>query len=385
KVVMVKRVVAGCFAAGVAGALSACIAESPVVGSEVGGVDGSGTIALVGSVRFRISTMAADPFSEFPPLCMGGELPMNAGGTLACNVLSARVPESGECSCEAPRRAVSSELRRSYLEALDINGRCGFGTGVDCAALCICEEPRAVGASANDCLNNRETSESSTGWCYVDPSRGIGAPALVADCPARPAFMLRVLDIEPDTTYGLACAGGMLRREDTAPGSGATGDSCLPSQERRVDFQGFALQEVTLDLGTPECQTNLCLVNHFQGRASCPYGQASPLDADTGPKCFLPGEDAFVDGPVDPQLVERRADDNAICSCRCDGPGPGPFCTCPEGMRCEPLIPGAGVPGEDEYVGSFCINAGTRYDPTQPPAANTCTTFEMNCGEPRPY
>jgi hypothetical protein len=381
KVAMVKRAVAGGLVAGVAGALSACIAESPVVGSEVGGVDGRGTIALDGTVSSFIRTISFEAAGE--DLCVPRELPMSEDGVIACNVFSARVPEAGPCSCGGA--AATPELRREIIDTVAAFSLCGSNTGVDCEQICICESPRATGSSAEDCLNNPTTSASSTGWCLVDPERGLGAESLVDGCPPEFRRKIRILTPDPGATYVIACAGGLLREEDAPPGSRATGEPCLPRDERRSDFNGFGIQDVTLDLGTPECQTNLCLVNHFQGRASCPYGQPLFSDVEGTPQCLMPGDGSLVDVAVDPQLVERRAEDNAICSCRCAGPGPGPFCTCPEGMRCEPLIPRAGVPDEEAYAGSFCINAGTQYDPMHPPAADVCVLETMNCGEPHPY
>lgn len=53
------------------------------------------------------------------------------------------------------------------------------------------------------------------------------------------------------------------------------GNACVPSDEYSSTFSGCALGDVTLDSGSGLCESRLCLVNHFQGRVSCPYGQTS--------------------------------------------------------------------------------------------------------------
>src|SRR5580658_121549 len=51
------------------------------------------------------------------------------------------------------------------------------------------------------------------------------------------------------------------------------GDPCTPEQEYDPTFLGFAVGEVNVESKSSDCQTRLCLANHFQGRVSCPYGQ----------------------------------------------------------------------------------------------------------------
>jgi hypothetical protein len=54
-------------------------------------------------------------------------------------------------------------------------------------------------------------------------------------------------------------------------------------------------------------------------------------------------------------------------------------------MECTPLIVELDLPGIDSsLVGSYCIPAGTAYDPNMPPASTTCDRTQMNCGDPRP-
>src|SRR5258706_11907102 len=65
-----------------------------------------------------------------------------------------------------------------------------------------------------------------------------------------------------------------LSQESSSTG---VGDSCIPDDESRPDFSGYAENEVNIESESPSCQTGVCLVNHFRGRVSCPDGQ--PADS----------------------------------------------------------------------------------------------------------
>ena len=54
---------------------------------------------------------------------------------------------------------------------------------------------------------------------------------------------------------------------------GGVGDPCTPEDEYEPSFSGFAQTEVNVESRSFQCETRLCLVNHFKGRVSCPYGQ----------------------------------------------------------------------------------------------------------------
>jgi hypothetical protein len=198
------------------------------------------------------------------------------------------------------------------------------------------------------------------------------------------------------------------------------GDPCVPEQEYRTDFIGFDYHEVSVESKSFQCMTRLCLVNHFQGRVSCPYGQAA--DGTQIPKgtnglggapgqggvpgcktasgalggCCTPGVSQAVTGPltngmpvdttnketVPAQCSTRTADEAVYCSCRCaningqtnDGAN---YCTCPDGFACTQLITSIGQ-GNEGLTGAYCIKSGTQYDPTE--ACAPCTTEAANCG-----
>lgn len=68
--------------------------------------------------------------------------------------------------------------------------------------------------------------------------------------------------------------------------SGGVGDPCIPEDEYDTQFAGFKVTEENIESRSFQCETRICLVNHFQGRVSCPMGQAAPTICDlTNPSC----------------------------------------------------------------------------------------------------
>jgi hypothetical protein len=159
------------------------------------------------------------------------------------------------------------------------------------------------------------------------------------------------------------------------------GVPCILEDESQPDFSGSSQREMyaggtTLD----ECDSGVCLANHFQGRVSCPYGQTTE-QAASDPTCFVPGANEPVTVAVDPQLLSRPAATTMTCSCQCGGPGAGPFCNCPSGTVCETTLPITGDPNAPMY----CVVERSVWDPTAPPSPEVCIESDSNCGDPRPY
>jgi hypothetical protein len=196
------------------------------------------------------------------------------------------------------------------------------------------------------------------------------------------------------STGGLAGGGGSAGTlaasetggQPTGNGGGAAlalGEACLPDDELSADFAGFNAREVNVADQFQGCASKVCVVNHFQGRVSCPYGQSA---ADGG--CLVPSTATPVSASVQPQLAARQAAQAVTCSCQCAGYGPGPYCTCPTSMVCEHLIDYLDVADTDgappklnAYAGSYCIPAGAEYDSSQ--LDRVCS--EPNCGAAHPY
>jgi hypothetical protein len=186
------------------------------------------------------------------------------------------------------------------------------------------------------------------------------------------------------------------------------GDPCIPEQEYRPEFAGFSVNEVSVESKSFQCLTRLCLVNHFQGRVSCRYGQdksggpvssAKPCPDIPSAGCCTPGIPQAVTGPVDPatgmpadtdklKAVPRqcslRTDDKAVyCSCRCanaqnktdDGAN---YCTCPDGFQCTQLVTSIGAQ-DVGLTGAYCIKSGTQFDQNRGCGAE-CNAGLHNCG-----
>jgi hypothetical protein len=173
--------------------------------------------------------------------------------------------------------------------------------------------------------------------------------------------------------------------------SGGVGDPCTPEDEYQRTFAGYAVTETNIESRSFQCETRLCLVNHFQGRTSCPYGQsqASVNDADETSWCHIPGTADpanRIQNPdktpveVRPQLTGRRAEDAVYCSCRCAGPDPGArYCACPSGYTCSELLKDIGL-GSSELAGSYCIKTGTEYNKAA--TSPSCNRANGDCGNP---
>jgi hypothetical protein len=188
----------------------------------------------------------------------------------------------------------------------------------------------------------------------------------------------------------------------TGCSSTGVGDPCTPEQEYDPTFAGFDEREVNVESKSFQCETRLCLVNHFRGRVSCPYGQNQTATAanaslsgvnepcnnqkpgDQNSACCTPGIYQPVkptansggggDGgggggnnfTVQPNCTDRTASTAVYCSCRCanvdgktdDGAN---YCTCPDGYDCTQLVSATGVAGEN-LTGAYCIKHKTDYN-----------------------
>jgi len=154
------------------------------------------------------------------------------------------------------------------------------------------------------------------------------------------------------------------------------GDPCVPEEEYSPTFSGFAATEVSTESRSFQCQSRLCLVNHFQGRVSCPYGQHAGEN-----RCKVPSDTEPVSVEVAPQLLQRRADDAVYCSCRCAGQDPSArYCECASGFSCAPVVPKLSL-GQAQLPGSYCIRSGSVYVSANVNQALVCDPSRANCEE----
>jgi hypothetical protein len=220
--------------------------------------------------------------------------------------------------------------------------------------------------------------------------------------------------------------------------TGGVGDPCTPEDEYVSTFSGYQDTEVNVESRSFQCETRVCLVNHFRGRVSCPYGQtqdqipgydtrtdctANPcapgqnctdnkqgdpilktckeigVEPSSGTRCRIPGTSGATEAdaitvPVPAQYFRRSAkaspartgpgpvEDSVYCSCRCanaqgstdDG---ARYCECPSGFKCSRLIDNLGL-GSSQLAGSYCIREGTDWGLDD--RGESCATNIKNCG-----
>lgn len=138
------------------------------------------------------------------------------------------------------------------------------------------------------------------------------------------------------------------------PGGGV-GDPCVPEEEYLENFAGFKLTEENIESRSFQCQTRICLVNHFQGRVSCPFGQGPPVGCDINmPVCDTASGETCKEAGVlisdcdptectesgaDPNNCNNGAMGNPACGGRrCDQDGRYCHCSagdCPVGYTCD--------------------------------------------------
>jgi hypothetical protein len=114
--------------------------------------------------------------------------------------------------------------------------------------------------------------------------------------------------LPPGAGAYLACGGTTTARETQAESAASVGVPCTPSPELSASFAGFNEREVTLDEHNAACSGDVCLVNHFQGPTTCPYGQdkdGRPVAPESA--CTVPGTGAPV-RPKHVPLRERRGE-----------------------------------------------------------------------------
>ncbi len=160
------------------------------------------------------------------------------------------------------------------------------------------------------------------------------------------------------------------------------GNACIPESENDPNGGGAVLTDLGVDTQSTSCDTRVCLQAYFQGRVTCPYGNATSgqtgtcsavagmpglytLDGTASGDlcCPAPGDAQHrpLTHPVEAQCSGRSALDSVYCSCRCDVPAgvdrsTVSLCACPTGFSCLALFDNASLPLA--MRGSYCVKAG---------------------------
>jgi hypothetical protein len=141
--------------------------------------------------------------STYDLSCFGPSLPMNAGGGLNCKLLELHL-ESVDCAALG-RRTISGPFADALLGEAYIR---------DPSGTTVCEIPpfegdaRTPGTPAYVCANDLHPSLDTQGYCYVDPTIGIGQTAVVDACLPGNQRRIRVIPQSlplPNTRTELIC------------------------------------------------------------------------------------------------------------------------------------------------------------------------------------
>jgi hypothetical protein len=131
------------------------------------GLDGSGSVMMV-SLRGQG--------------CLQTALPVGTDGSVMCRIAEAVPAASVPTGCSSAGRAPADEgLVQTVRGKLAEAGACG-STDPTCSDFTVCELAPAVGQALTECLQNPTPDASVSGWCYVDPSEGLGTAAAIPYC-----------------------------------------------------------------------------------------------------------------------------------------------------------------------------------------------------------
>ncbi len=119
--------------------------------------------------------------------------------------------------------------------------------------------------------------------------------------------------------------------------TGGIGDPCIPEDEYQGTFAGFKVSQENIESRSFQCESRICLVNHFQGRVSCPLGQPAKTPCG-GPDAACDGEgETCVESSTFAPACAGNGECEAYGGTACNAEG---FCecgegTCPEGFVCD--------------------------------------------------
>jgi len=163
------------------------------------------------------------------------------------------------------------------------------------------------------------------------------------------------------------------------------GAPCHSDVDLDPTYAGANYYEIGVIPNDPMCNGGACVIDHFQGRTSCPYGQSADGAVPEGTACSIPGSDAAIQAAVAPWCSQRPPSEVVTCSCRCaDLAGgtddSGTFCTCPAGFTCTQLVSSLGAGVDTSLAGAYCIQAGSAFDPDGGPfSCSECNPTSNPC------
>jgi hypothetical protein len=177
--------------------------------------------------------------------------------------------------------------------------------------------------------------------------------------------------------------------------SGGIGDPCTPEDEYNTQFPGFKIEQENIESRSFQCQTRICLVNHFQGRASCPAGQGSLKNckpSNNGSEC-APDQKCIQSETYAPTCTTCDGSDPTCVPTSCPAgltcDATRNICTCGTGQQlngvdfaCEPADPSCTGAGCPQVLNSYvCHKPGNCQtgDPIKGPPPGSCQA-DADCG-----
>jgi hypothetical protein len=118
--------------------------------------------------------------------------------------------------------------------------------------------------------------------------------------------------------------------------AGGVGDPCIPNDEFSATYGGASESGAQIEDRSFQCETRVCLIKHFRGRVTCPFGNPAggSLYSGSDKDCLVPGTSEVVGAAVSPQCSSRK--EQVYCSCRCAGEDSAAnYCECPEDYECK--------------------------------------------------
>jgi len=114
----------------------------------------------------------------FTQKCLQRSLPLDASNQTTARIYEAR--KSTDCSCRASEgRLELDDAGNSHLPGFQAQLQ---SAGIDPTGECICEIAQLDGDAGDSCRNDGAPASDLHGFCYLDPSSGLGDPSLVAGC-----------------------------------------------------------------------------------------------------------------------------------------------------------------------------------------------------------